>query len=44
MGRFGISKLAGELSKVGCEILSVKEQDQVLENYYMNLIGGEKHA
>ena len=43
-GEIRISKLAGELSKVGCEILSVKEQDESLENYYMNLIGGEKHA
>lgn len=43
-GEIRISKLAGELSKVGCEILSVKEQDESLENYYMNLIGGEKHV
>lgn len=43
-GKISISKLAGELSENGCEIFSVKEQDESLENYYMNLIGGEKHV
>ena len=38
-----ITKLAMELEKDGCEILSVTEHDESLESFYMSLVGGADH-
>lgn len=35
-----VSKLALALAKENCEILSIRERDESLESYYVNLIGG----
>ncbi len=35
-----ISHLTMALAKEGCEVLSLKERDETLESYYMNLIEG----
>lgn len=42
--RVNVSHLAAKLSPSGCEILSMQEQDETLEGYYMNLVGGGKNA
>lgn len=42
--QINISSLAAALSAQGCQILSLKEQDESLESYYVNLIGGGRHA
>lgn len=39
-----ITWLAEALAKEGCVIYSIKEQDESLESFYMNLVGGEAHA
>ncbi len=39
-----VTSLVMELSKGNCEVLSLREHDESLENYYMNLIGEEKHV
>lgn len=36
--------LSDELSGVGCRLLNVTEQDESLESFYMELLGGERHA
>lgn len=38
-----ITDLTLKLSEQGCEIRSVNERDESLENYYMNLVGGGKN-
>ncbi len=43
-GEVGITELAIKLSAEGCEIMSVREKDEGLESYYMNLVGGGRHA
>jgi len=42
--KFNISKLTLALAKKNCEVLSVQEHDESLENYYVSLIGGYKHG
>lgn len=42
--KISVTKLALALDKVGCEILSMQEQDENLESYYVNLVGGGKNA
>ncbi len=42
-GKINISKLVIALAREGCEIITSHEQDESLENYFMNLIGGERH-
>ena len=41
--KVNISKLTLALAKENCEILSVQEHDESLENYFVGLIGGHKH-
>jgi len=41
--QINISKLTLALAKKDCEILSIQEHDESLENYYVSLIGGRKH-
>lgn len=38
-----ISKLTEELSKRNCEIISIHEQDESLESYFVSLVGGVRH-
>ena len=39
-----VTKLAVEALKENCVIYSMKERDESLESFYMNLIGGARHA
>lgn len=39
-----VSALAAEAQKENCAIYSMKERDESLESFYMNLIGGARHA
>ena len=42
-GKINVTKLVTKLASSGCELLSVNESDESLENYYINLVGsGEK--
>lgn len=43
-GEVSVTRLAIALDKEDCEIKAVHERDESLENYYMNLMGGERHA
>lgn len=38
-----ISQLVEELGKEQCQLLSLKERDESLESYYINLVGGERN-
>lgn len=39
-----ITKLVEALAKENCIVYNIKEQDESLESFYMNLVGGEHHA
>lgn len=41
--KVNISNLSKELSKKDCEILSLHEQDESLESYFVSLVGGTSH-
>ncbi len=41
--RVNISHLTADLEKYHCDILSIQEREENLENYYVNLIGGISH-
>lgn len=43
-GEVHVTALAMALAKEQCEVLSMRERDESLENYYINLIGGESRA
>ncbi len=43
-GQISITDLALRLSAQHCEIFSMDEREESLENYYINLVGGGKHA
>ena len=38
-----VSELSLILAEDGCKILSMHEQDETLESYYINLVGGGKY-
>ncbi len=40
-GKVNLSKLVLALAKENCELISAHEQDESLENYFINLVGGE---
>lgn len=40
-GKINLSQLVLALAKENCEIISSHEQDESLENYFINLVGGE---
>ncbi len=40
--KINVSQLAQKLSSYNCEILSMQQQDESLEGYYMSLVGGER--
>lgn len=39
-----ITRLVGLLEKQGCILCSLRERDESLESFYMDLVGGERHA
>lgn len=39
-----VSELVHSLEKEQCELISVTENDESLESFYINLVGGESHA
>ncbi len=41
--KMSISKLAAALAQEECELITCTEQDESLESYYMNLVGGEQN-
>lgn len=43
-GKINITQLTLALAKERCEVQSLHEHDESLENYYMNLVGGSRHA
>lgn len=43
-GSVNITRLTLALAEESCEVRSVHERDESLENYYMNLIGGGQHV
>lgn len=42
-GRIHISQLTLALAKENCEVISMQERDESLENYYISLVGGASH-
>lgn len=42
-GEVSITELVTALAKEGCEVRSVHNHDESLENYYINLVGGAVH-
>lgn len=38
-----VSRLTAALAKEGCEVISMKERDESLESYYINLVGGGRN-
>ena len=42
-GKISLTQLVIALQNVGCEVITSREQDESLESYFINLIGGEKH-
>lgn len=42
--KINISQFASALAKENCEVISVREQDESLESYYISLVGGGTHA
>lgn len=43
-GEVSVTQLAIALDKEGCEVKSMHERDESLENYYMSLMGGGRNA
>ena len=43
-GEVNISQLVDALNQEHSQLLSLKERDETLESYYINLVGGERHA
>ena len=39
-----VTALVSALERENCAVISLREQDESLESFYMNLIGGERHA
>ena len=42
-GEIPVSDLSLALAKEHCKILSMKEHDETLESYYINLVGGGRY-
>ena len=43
-GEVQITALVEALGREGCTVYSVKEHDESLESFYMELVGGERHV
>ena len=41
--KLDITSFVVELAKKECNVLNIQEQDESLENYYINLIGGNRN-
>ena len=39
-----VTALVSALAAENCTVNSIKEQDESLESFYMNLVGGERNA
>ena len=39
-----VTSLVSALAKENCTVKNIKEHDESLESFYMNLVGGERHA
>ena len=42
-GEINVTEFTLKLSKQNCEIQSMQERDESLENYYINLVGGTRN-
>ena len=42
--KLNVTDLALALHERGCEVRSVEERDESLESFFVNLVGGERHA
>lgn len=42
-GEISVTELTLKLSAQNCEVKSIQEHDESLENYYINLVGGKKN-
>lgn len=42
-GNIPIAQLSLELGKANCDILSIHDRNESLENYYLNLVGGDTY-
>ena len=42
-GEISVTELTLKLSTQNCEVKSIQEHDESLENYYINLVGGKKN-
>ena len=42
-GKISVTELTLKLSEQNCEVKSIQERDESLENYYINLVGGDKY-
>lgn len=40
----GVTALVFALDKENCNLVNLKEHDESLESFYMNLVGGERRA
>jgi ABC-2 type transport system ATP-binding protein len=43
-GDMNLSNLVHALEKMNCDLISVREQDESLENYFINLVGGKHNV
>ena len=43
-GDINIAQIIVELSKNGCNVISMNEKDESLESYFINLVGGEENG
>lgn len=43
-GQVSVTSLTIALHQAGCEVRNIREHDESLESYYMNLVGGGRHA
>ncbi len=42
--RLNVTELTLALHERGCEVRSIEERDESLESFFVNLVGGERHA
>ena len=43
-GAVNVTELTLALARENCTVKAIREHDESLENFYMNLVGGEHHA
>lgn len=43
-GNISVTELTLKLSEQNCEVKSIQERDESLENYYINLVGGNRNV